>query len=422
VSNNKLQAQIESLGIRAKAVASELAQLDANKKKATILLMAKHLSKQCDAILAANRMDVEAAGENGVSKVFLDRLLLSEERLMNVIQGLQAIAELPEPVGKLLHSWQVDTGLKISRVTVPIGVIAIIYESRPNVTVDAAGLCFKSGNAVILRGGSESAETNKALTNALQQGLLEAGVSVDAIQYLPTQDRMAIDILLNMDKYIDVIVPRGGKSLIQRIREKSRIPIFSHLEGICHTYVHQDAQLAMAVDIIVNAKMRRPGICGATETLLIDQVIAKRFLPQIIQALQDKGCEIRGDEGVQQIVAQVKSADEEDWRSEYLDAIIAIKIVADYQQAITHINHYGSHHTEAIITDNKKVAEDFLRLVDSAIVMHNCSTQFADGGEFGMGAEIGIATGKLHARGPVGIEQLTTFKYRVEGNGQTRNN
>lgn len=420
MSTETAQKNIETIGIAAKAAADKLAQLDAEKKRQALLAMAVKLAQRTDAILEANAIDVQQAEKNNISRAFLDRLQLDQERLKTTINGLRAIADLPDVVGKTVKAWHVPSGLNISRVTVPLGVVAIIYESRPNVTVDAAALCIKSGNAVILRGGSECARSNKILSEALQAGLNDVGVSKDSVQYLPTQDRAAIDRLLALDDYIDVVIPRGGKSLIQYIREKSRIPIFSHLDGLCHTYVHYAATLSMAKDIVLNAKMRRTGICGATETLLIDAIIAEKFLPQIVFALIESGCEVRGDSAVQRIVTEVKLATEDDWRREYLDAIVSIKVVADIDAAIAHINEYGSHHTDAIITEDQRAARWFQQRVNSAIVMHNASTQFADGGEFGMGAEIGIATGKLHARGPVGVEQLTTIKYIVTGSGQTR--
>ena len=420
MSINTIGKNIGIIGMAAKTAANKLAQLDARQKRQILLAMAVKLEQRADAILNANAIDVQQAEKNNASCAFLDRLYLDQVRLRMMVNSLQTIADLPDVVGKTVKKWQVPSGLKISRVAVPLGVVAMIYEARPNVTVDATALCIKSGNTVILRGGSECARTNKVLSDALQAGLVDIGISKDLLQYLPTQDRGVVDQLLTMDNYIDVVIVRGGKSLMQHIREKSRIPVFGHLDGLCHTYIHGAATLSMAKDIVLNAKMRRTGICGATETLLIDAVIAEQFLPKIVSALIERGCEVRGDRKVQAIATQVKTATAEDWRCEYLDAIISIKVVTDIEAAIAHINDYGSHHTDAIITEDQGAAKRFQQQVESAIVMHNASTQFADGGEFGMGAEIGIATGKLHARGPVGAEQLTTFKYIVTGSGQTR--
>ena len=351
----------------------------------------------------------------------IDRLALDTKRIEGMAKGLEDIAALPDPVGKILTDWTRPNGLHISRVSVPLGVIGVIYESRPNVTADAGGLCLKSGNAVILRGGSESFHSSQAILNCLQTGSKVAGLPEHAIQSIPTTDRAAVGEMLKLDQYIDIIVPRGGKGLIRRVMEESRIPVIKHLDGNCHTYIHADAKADMALSITMNAKMRRTGVCGATETLLIDRSVAKTMLPSIAGALQKAGCELRGDAEASGIFP-MKTATAEDWGTEYLDAIIAVKIVEGLEGAIAHINKYGSQHTDAIITENAAAAETFLNGVDSAIAVHNASTQFADGGEFGMGAEIGISTGKLHARGPVGVEQLTTYKYKVEGSGQVRPN
>lgn len=412
--------QIEHLCQTAQQASASLALLASEKKQHALLAMAQEIKTNSAAILAANEQDVANAKAAKHPESFIDRLMLDQQRIDAIVESIKNIAELPEPVGKVLKDWDVTSGLHITRVSVPLGVVAVIYESRPNVTADAAALCLKSGNAVILRGGSECAASNKALTQCLQAGLKQVGVDDNAVQMVPSQDRELIDVLLAQDHYIDVVIPRGGRKLIEKIVSVSKIPVFRHLEGICHTYVHQDAEQQMACDVIVNAKMRRTGICGATETVLIDAAIAKSMGPAIIESLLAKGCQIRGDEVIQTLHPNVQAADEVDWSTEYLDAIVSIKVVKDIEEAIYHINHYGSQHTDAIITANDVAAKRFLQAVNSAIVMHNCSTQFADGGEFGMGAEIGIATGKLHARGPVGIEQLTTFKYRVCGHGNVR--
>jgi len=411
---------IEKLCIAAKSAASELASASTEKKNQALLAMATAIANRKNEIITVNQQDVSSAKNNNKSAAFIDRLTITEQGVDNMVAGLKKIADLKDPVGIELKAWQVPSGLKISRVSIPLGVIAVIYESRPNVTADAAALCLKAGNAVILRGGSECAKTNQIIADCLQDALREIGLPESVIQYMPTQAHAAVDELLQMDQYVDVIVPRGGRSLIEHIRDKSRIPLFSHLEGLCHTYVHRGANKKMATNIIRNAKMRRTGICGATETLLIDHAIAKDFLPDIITVLIEEGCEVRGDEQTQTIDSRVAAANESDWSTEYLDAIISIRVIDGIDQAISHIHQYGTHHTEAIITDDLQAATQFLNQINSAIVMHNTSTQFADGGEFGMGAEIGIATGKLHARGPVGVEQLTTFKYIVRGTGQVR--
>lgn len=413
-----LNEQVLNLCQQAKKASVNLAQLSTEQKNRALLSIAAQLEKNSASILSANQKDLSRLENKDAA--FIDRLTLTEARLHTMIDGVKQIAQLPDPVGKILTSWTVPSSLHISRVSVPLGVIAIIYESRPNVTADAAALCLKSGNATILRGGSECAFSNQAITACLQAGLRDADIDANAIQYMPTQDRTAIDILLQMDQYIDVLIPRGGKNLIRYLSEHSKIPLLKHLDGNCHTYIHSDADLNMALDIIKNAKLRRTGVCGATETLLIDRNVAEEFLPDIISMLLKNGCEIRGDAIVQKINAKVIAATDEDWATEFLAAILAIKVVDDLDDAIAHIGQYSSSHTEAIITNNETAAKKFLSEVNSAIVMHNCSTQFADGGEFGMGAEIGIATGKLHARGPVGVEQLTTFKYQVEGNGKIR--
>jgi glutamate-5-semialdehyde dehydrogenase len=362
-----------------------------------------------------------AAKAAGRPASFVDRLLLDAKRIEGIAQGLDDIARLPDPVGTVLSEWTRPNGMKIARVRVPIGVIGIIYESRPNVTADAGGLSLKSGNAAILRSGSESHHSSQAIHACLVDGLKAAGLPVGAIQLVPTTDREAVgEMLKGLNGAIDVIVPRGGKSLVERVQSEARVPVFAHLEGICHTYVDKDADLAMAKEVVLNAKMRRTGVCGATECLLVDKSAAANFMPALVKALLDAGCEVRGDETAQKADARVKAAAPSDYGKEFLDAIIAVKSVDGVDGAIAHIARYGSQHTDAIITANRGAAERFLSRVDSAIVLHNASTQFADGGEFGFGAEIGIATGKLHARGPVGVEQLTSFKYQIRGSGQTR--
>ena len=352
---------------------------------------------------------------------FLDRLTLDADRVEAVAAGLEVIRKLKDPVGTVMASWRRPNGMRIERVRVPLGVVGVIYESRPNVTADAGALCLKAGNAVILRGGSESFRTARAIHTALVEGLVAAELPAAAITLVPTRERAAVGMMLaGLDGAIDVIVPRGGKSLVDRVQTEARVPVFAHLEGVCHVYVDRKAKLAMAKSIVLNAKMRRTGVCGAAETLLVDRADAPRLLKPLVAMLLDAGCEIRGDAAVQAVDRRVKPASEADWGTEYLDAILTAGVVDGVDGAIAHIERYGSHHTDAIVTEDRQSAEKFLREVDSAIVLHNASTQFADGGEFGFGAEIGIATGRLHARGPVGVEQLTSFKYRVHGSGQTR--
>jgi glutamate-5-semialdehyde dehydrogenase len=416
-----MDSEMKALGERARKAAASLALAPAEQKNTALAAMAAAIRRNANAILAANAKDLEAAAGRDLKPSFVDRLKLSPDRLEAIAAGLEDIAGLPDPVGRVLSRWTRPNGLEISRVSVPIGVIGIIYESRPNVTADAGGLCLKSGNAAILRGGSDSFESSKAIVACLSEGLSAAGLDPAAIQMVPTADRTAVgDMLAGLGGTIDLIVPRGGKSLVARVQADARVPVFSHLEGICHVYVDRDADLAMAEKIVLNAKMRRTGICGAAETILVDEAIAARALKPIIRTLMDAGCEVRGDAEAQAAMQGVKPANEEDWSTEYLDAIVSVKVVPGVDAAMAHIARYGSQHTDSIITGNAATAERFLRTVDSAIVLHNASTQFADGGEFGFGAEIGIATGKLHARGPVGVEQLTTFKYQVRGNGQTR--
>jgi glutamate-5-semialdehyde dehydrogenase len=416
-----LEAEIQAIGQRARAAATVLRTAFSESKNAALLAASEAIRTNLDHILAANEKDLRAAGEQNLSAALLDRLRLNDERIEAMARGLQEIAALPDPVGRELARWRRPNGLDITRIATPIGVLAIIYESRPNVTADAGGLCLKSGNAVILRGGSESAHSSAAIHAALVEGLRKANLPESAIQLVPTIDRAAVGMILTgLSGTIDLIVPRGGRSLVDRVQSEARIPVLAHLEGICHTYVHAQADLAKARALVLNAKMRRTGICGATETLLIDRSVLASHLAPILDDLTQAGCEIRGDDEVRSVYPSAKLATERDWRTEYLDAIISVRVVGGIEEAISHIATFGSQHTECIITEDKSAAEKFLSTVDSAIVLHNASTQFADGGEFGMGAEIGIGTGKLHARGPVGVEQLTTFKYIVRGNGQTR--
>jgi len=409
------------LGARAKQAAGALANARTEAKTQALKAMAAAIRVREADIQEANDKDMAAAREKGRADAFLDRLKLTPERIESMATGLEAIAGLDDPVGDVIASWERPNGLRIERVRTPLGVIGIIYESRPNVTADAGGLCLKSGNAVILRSGSESEHSAKAIHACLVEGLKSAKLPEHAIQLVPTTDRAAVgEMLKGLSGAIDVIVPRGGKSLVERVQKDARVPVFAHLEGICHVYVHEAADLAMATEIAVNAKMRRTGICGAAETLLVDRACADTHLKPLVTALLEAGCEVRGDDATQAADPRVKPASEEDWGTEYLDAVISVKVVDGVDAAIEHIGRYGSAHTDAIITGDQAVADVFLDKVDSAIVLHNASTQFADGGEFGMGAEIGIATGKMHARGPVGVEQLASFKYVVRGAGQTR--
>lgn len=417
---HNLDAEMLALGESAREAARWLATTPrAAKDKALLAAAAEIRAREAD-ILAANRQDLDAARERGLSGALVDRLALDPKRVGAMADGIEQIAALEDPVGEVMAEWERPNGLRIGRVRVPLGVIGIIYESRPNVTADAGALCLKAGNAAILRGGSESARSSRAILEALQAGLAAAGLPETAIQTLPTTDRAAVGIMLRMDRHIDVIVPRGGRSLIERVQTESRIPVLAHLDGICHVYLHEKADPDMAREVTLNAKMRRTGICGAAETLLVDRSVASALLPPVLDDLIAAGCAIRGDAAAQAIDVRVTPATEEDWRTEYLDAILSVRVVEDVAEAVAHINRYGSQHTDSIITEDADVAARFLSEVDSAIVMHNASTQFADGGEFGMGAEIGIATGRLHARGPVGVEQLTTYKYVVRGNGQLR--
>ena len=416
-----IAASMAAMGRNARLAARVLALAPAVQKDRALDLMAAAVRAQKAQILAANAEDLTEARAGGLTGAFLDRLTLDDARVEAIAVAIEAVRALKDPVDTITETWTRPNGMTIERVRVPLGVIGIIYESRPNVTADAGALCLKSGNAAILRGGSDGMRSSRAIHAALQNGLREAGLPEAAIQLVPTRDRAAVGLMLaGLDGHIDVIVPRGGKSLVARVQAEARVPVFAHLEGVCHVYVDKAASLDMAKKIVLNAKMRRTSVCGAVETLLVDRAAAATHLKPLIEMLIDAGCEIRGDKATQAIDKSVKPASEEDWSTEYLDAIITAKVVDGVAAAIEHIERYGSHHTDAIVTDDKATAEKFLREVDSAIVLHNASTQFADGGEFGFGAEIGIATGRLHARGPVGAEQLTTFKYRIRGSGQIR--
>jgi len=420
-SAQAIEAQMAKIGTSAKKAAHALAHASTAEKNAGLEAMAKQLLANIPTIMDANKTDIMRAKENGQTEAFIDRLKLDEDGINAMATGLLEIAALPDPIGDVIAEWDRPNGLKISRVRVPLGVIGIIYESRPNVTADAGALCMKSGNAVILRGGSDGFQSSQAILVCLQEGLKQAGLPKTAIQMVPTTDRLAVGMMLaGLNNTIDLIVPRGGKSLVKRVQEEARVPVFSHLEGICHVYVDKAADPEMARDIVLNAKMRRVGICGAAETLLVDSASAEANIPSLVETLHEAGCEVRGDETAQKLSAHVKPATQEDWHTEYLDNIIALKTVDGVDGAIEHIDRYGSNHTDSIVTEDAATAEKFLNTVDSAIVLHNASTQYADGGQFGMGAEIGIATGKMHARGPVGLEQLTSFKYVVRGTGQTR--
>ena len=420
-SGASIAESMNGLGCAAREAAPHLALAPTAKKNDALAAAARVIRERASSIIEANTKDVSAAREAQLSNAMLDRLRLDAGRVEAMARGLDDVTRLPDPIGTVIAEWERPNGLRIARVRVPLGAIGIIYESRPNVTADAGALCLKSGNPVILRGGSESRHSNRAIHECLVAGLRTAGLPEACIQLVPTTDRAAVGHMLSgMAEYLDVIVPRGGKSLVERVQREARVPVIGHLEGNCHVYVDRDAELAMAREIVLNAKLRRTGICGAAETLLIDRACPADHLSTLVRSLLDAGCEVRGDELVQKVDARVKPATEEDWYTEYLDAVIAVRAVEGVDSAIAHIAQYGSAHTEAIVTGNAATAERFLSRVDSAIVLHNASTQFADGGEFGMGAEIGISTDRFHARGPVGVEQLTSYKYVVRGAGQVR--
>jgi len=415
-----IAVEIRDIATAAKQASSVLALTDSATKNEALRRAAAAIRTRVDALLRANAKDLAYAESKDLSAAFKDRLLLTAERIEAMAAGLESVAEFPEPVGRILDERIRPNGLRITRVSVPLGVIGIIYESRPNVTADAGGLCTKSGNAVILRGGSDSLHSSSLIADCLRDGLVQAGLLADCVQLIQTRDRAAVGAMLRQHDLIDIIVPRGGRSLIERVMAESKIPVLAHLEGVCHVYVDAAAKPAMARDIVVNAKMRRTGICGAAETLLIDRALADTQLPGIVDSLVAAGCAVRGDAAAQAADRRIQPASEDDWTTEYLDAIISVKVVDGVGEAVDHVNRYGTNHTDTIVTEDAAAAETFLNGVESAIVMHNASTQFADGGEFGMGAEIGISTGKLHARGPVGADQLTSYKYIVRGDGQIR--
>lgn len=419
--SHDIDALMMTIGAQAKAASRPLSIAGTDQKNRALLAMASAIEASRETILAANGKDLAAADNAGLAASFIDRLTLNDARIAGIAEGIRSVAALSDPVGEVIAAWDRPNGLKIERVRTPLGVIGVIYESRPNVTADAGALCLKAGNAVILRGGSDLQHSSRAIHACLVEGLKIAGLPEHAIQLVPVTDRAAVGALLGgLNGTVDVIVPRGGKSLVARVQSEARVPVFAHLEGICHIYVDGSADLDMATRIVVNAKMRRTGICGAAETLLVDAAAVSTHLTPLVKALIDAGCEVRGSQAVRNAVAGVVPATEEDWRTEYLDAIISVTVVDGISGAIDHIGTYSSNHTEAVIAEDPVVVERFFNELDSAILLHNASTQFADGGEFGMGAEIGIATGKMHARGPVGVEQLTSFKYRVHGTGQTR--
>ena len=421
MTEKKLHKLMNTIGESTRSAVNELTKSSHRNRNQAINFIAQSLLENLEIILEANSKDIDLAREKKLPDSMIDRLMLNEVRIQEMAGNMKVITEIQDPINRVTEEWARPNGLKIQRVTVPLGVIGIIYESRPNVTADAAALCIKSGNAVILRGGSESFESNKAIHYCLQEALTLAKLNPDVVQIVPTKDRDAVGYMLSsMRNYLDVIVPRGGKSLVKRVQDEARIPVIGHLEGICHVYVHKSAEIQMAREVILNAKMRRTGICGAAETVLIDREIVKDVIKILAEDLNKVGCEVRGDNEVQSYSEIVVPSNEDDWSTEYLDAIISFKVVDDVIDAINHIERYGSGHTDSIISQDKSAVDKFIKEVDSAIVMHNTSTQFADGGEFGMGAEIGIATGRIHARGPVGAMQLTSYKYVVRGNGQTR--
>ncbi|MDA9315360.1 glutamate-5-semialdehyde dehydrogenase [Gammaproteobacteria bacterium] len=416
-----IEETVNQIGIQAKAASKELARISGAKKNEALLAMAKHILANEKTIITSNEKDIKNAKQKGLSESFIDRLQLDSESIASIANTLKDIASFEDPVGKVLVNWTRPNGLQISRVSTPLGVIGIIYESRPNVTADAGALCLKSGNTSILRGGSDSLHSSLAIHACLVKGLKEVGISEHAIQIINDTDREVVKLMLQgINKSIDVIVPRGGKSLVAEVEKEAKVPVFGHLEGICHIYVDKEADEDKSVNVCLNAKMRRPGICGAVETILIHKDIADSFIPLIVDALSAQACEVRGCKISQSLSDQVLPATEEDWSTEYLLPIVSIKVVESTEDAVSHIEQYSTGHTESIMTENLDTASYFQKIIDSAIVMHNTSTQFADGGEFGLGGEIGIATGKFHARGPVGIEQLTSFKYLVNGNGHIR--
>lgn len=413
---SNIQETIYQMGRQARAAAHQLAHLTTEEKNVILRAMANAIRRNASALIDANRLDLANGSEKGLSTAMLDRLMLDAQRIETMAAGIDQVATLPDPVGQILESWEQPNGIRIEQVRVPIGTIGIIYESRPNVTADAAVLCFKTGNATILRGGSEAIHSNRAIAAALA----EAGAPEHSIQLIPFTDRESVAVLAGMDQWLDLIIPRGGKGLIETVVSLARMPVIKHYDGICHLFTDVDADQEMAVSLTVNAKTHKPGVCNALETLLVHRDVAATFLPKVAAALEAKGVELRGCEKTCAILTNINSASEEDWRTEYLDLILAIKVVDSFEDAVVHINHYGSHHTDVIVTRNEFTAERFLRVIDSACVFHNVSTRFADGGEFGFGAEIGISTDKLHARGPMGLRELTSYQYRVRGDGQIR--
>ncbi|MEA1942416.1 MAG: glutamate-5-semialdehyde dehydrogenase [Pseudomonadota bacterium] len=416
--SDRMQAYIEQLGRQAKEAARQLATASTERKNAALVAAAAALRMRSNDLVEANRKDVETVREAGKPDSFIDRLMLDSERIEGIASAIEAIAELPDPVGRQLAVTERPNGLRIERVAVPLGVIGMIYESRPNVGADAGSLCLKSGNAVILRGGSESLNSTRIIVECMKEGLREADLPENAIQMVDTTDRAAVQHLLQCTDYVDLVIPRGGKGLVTLVRDQAKVPTLLHLDGNCHTYIHESADLTKATAIVKNAKLRRTGICGATESLVVDRAVAADFLPGLVDAMGD--CELRGDADAVAIDNRIKPATEDDWNTEYLDTIMSVKVVDGLEEALNWVTDHSSHHTDAIVAEDADVAAAFLNTIDSAVVMHNASTQFSDGGEFGMGAEIGIATGKMHARGPVGLEQLTSFKYLVHGSGQTR--
>ena len=412
---------MNEIALNARIANEKLSIASSEEKNDALNIMAEEIENNAKHILSENKKDIQIAKSNSLSEAMIDRLSIDDTDIKNIASSIRGIAKLDDPVGKILGSWDRPNGLHIKRISIPIGVIGIIYESRPNVTADAASLCLKSGNASILRSGSDSYFSSYAIYETIQEGLKNTTIDSKSIQLVPSKDRDAVGLMLGgLDSSIDVIVPRGGKSLVSRVQSEAKIPVFGHLEGICHVYINEKADIKKAIDVTVNAKMRRTSICGAAETLLIDKSIYKEYLPKILSKLSSLGCEIRGDIHIKDVFPQTENILDSDWATEYLDAIISVKIVNNIDEAISHIKRYGTGHTEAIISEDKKIAEYFFNQVNSSILLLNASTQFADGGEFGFGAEIGISTGKMHARGPIGLDQLTTFKYTVYGSGQTR--
>ena len=420
MSDSNIFEYIKNINKKSKEAFDVISRSSSKDRNLAILNTSKIIKKEQEEILKANEIDIINAKKKQLNNAFVDRLLLDDARIDNIVEGLSQISEMSDPIGVELSKWIQPNGLNISRISVPLGIIGIIYESRPNVTIDAGSLCIKSGNTAILRGGSDSINSSKILAKCMQKGLESVNLPGNTVQLVENTDREAVSAMLTSTGEIDIIIPRGGKSLVKKIQDEARVPVFAHLEGICHIYVDKDADINKAIKIIINAKMRRTGICGALETLLVDRDISEKAVPIIVKKLIESGCHIRGDIETKEIVNEIELASEKDWHTEYLDAILSVKLVDGVSGALDHISKYSSNHTESIITENTKVAETFLTNVDSAIVMHNTSTQFADGGEFGMGAEIGISTGRIHARGPVGATQLTSFKYIVRGNDQIR--